>query len=133
MAREVLGVLIGTYVGSIDKEGKGRWRLFGLRGVVELEPFAGFVGRLALLNSVLKHTINNRRGDLLLPLIGHVTDGLEQSIEMKARCGAGENHRGVIEKEQLFLYPVAKLREHGKPLGAVIAVTIFLITTMHAR
>ena len=75
MAGKIFVVVIRVHFGGVDKQRESGGCLFGLRGVIKFEAFAGFVGRLAALEGVLQCAVEQRRRNLLLPLIGHVTDG----------------------------------------------------------
>src|SRR5437667_10620094 len=80
---------------------------------------------LAALDGVLQGAVEQGGGDLLLKVGGDVTDGFEEAIEMKAGLCRGEDHRRVIEKEQMLLHPFAKLRESGHDFGGVSVSLVF--------
>ena len=116
---------------GIHKKRKGGRRTFQLHGVVELEPFAGFVGRLALIDDVFQRAVDQRRGNALAPLVIYIANGLQQAVELKAIYGAGENNGCVIEKEKLVLHPLAEFAEGGQAFFAVITMPILFSAVLN--
>ena len=53
---------------------------------------------------------------------GDVTDGFEQPVELEPVLRRGEDHRRVVQEEELLLHPGPELHEHRGPLRAVVAV-----------
>ena len=78
----------------------------------------GGARRLAALDGVLQRAIQNRGWNPLVQLGGDVTDRFEQTVEVKTGSGGGENHRRIVEKEQLTLHPVRKPGQRGDRLGS---------------
>ena len=78
-------------------------------GVEELEEMAIACDRLTSFDGLLKGAVEEGGGDPLACLGGDVTDGFEEAVEVDARGGGSEDHRGVIEEEQGFLDPTAEV------------------------
>ena len=74
-----------------------------LGGVEKFNPMPMRTDRLASFDGILQGTIQDRRGNLLLQLRGHIAHRFEQTIQIKSGFGRSENHRCVIEKKNSLL------------------------------
>ena len=80
---QVFFVLVGKKVGAIEEQQKSGRRLPYLGRVKKFNPMPMRTDRLAAFDRILQSAIEDRRGNFLLQLGGHIADGFQEAVQMK--------------------------------------------------